>query len=74
MKQDTVIELKKPETFINDPITELVRQGSRDILFKALEIEIDSFISLYADLKDGQGRQRITRNGYLPERDIQTAA
>lgn len=72
MKQDTVIELKKPETFIDDPITELVRQGARDILFKALEIEIDSFISLYTDLKDDRGRKRITRNGYLPERDIQT--
>jgi transposase-like protein len=72
MKQDTVIEIKKPETFIDDPLTELVRQGARDILFKALEIEIDSFISLYADLKDDQGRKRITRNGYLPKRDIQT--
>lgn len=72
MKQDTVIEIKKPETFIDDPLTELVRQGAREILFKALEIEIDSFISLYADLKDDQGRKRITRNGYLPKRDIQT--
>lgn len=72
MKQDTVFEIKKPETFIDDPLTELVRQGARDILFKALEIEIDSFISLYSDLKDDQGRKRITRNGYLPKRDIQT--
>ena len=47
MKQDTVIEIKKPETFIDDPITELIRQGARDILFKALEIEIDGFLSLY---------------------------
>ncbi len=62
MKQNTVIEIKKPETFIDDPITELVRQGARDILFKALEIEIDGFLSLYADLKDDQGRKRITRN------------
>ena len=27
---------------------------------------------MYADLKDNQGCQRITRNGYLPEREIQT--
>ena len=72
MKQDTVIEIKKPETFLDDPITELIRQRARDILFKALEIEIDGFLSLYADLKDDQGRKRITRNGYLPKRDIQT--
>lgn len=72
MKQNTVNATKKPATFIDDPITELVRQGARDILFKALEIEINSFMSLYADLKDDQGRKRITRNGYLPQRDIQT--
>lgn len=72
MRQNTVIEIKKPETFIDDPITELVRQGAREILFKALEAEINSFIALYTDLKDEQGKKRITRNGYLPERDIQT--
>jgi len=55
MKQDTVIEIKKPETFIDDPITELVRQGARDILFKALEIEIDGFLSLYETFAQPSG-------------------
>jgi transposase-like protein len=72
MSKDNVIELKKPETFIDDPITELVRKGAREILSQALEIEINSFLSFYAGLKDAQGRQRITRNGYKPERDILT--
>jgi transposase-like protein len=40
--------------------------------FFLLNSYINNFISQYTELKDGQGNQRITRNGYLPERDIQT--
>ena len=42
------------------------------MLAEALEAEIESFLSQYADFKDDQGRKRVTRNGYLPEREIQT--
>ncbi|NIT40918.1 MAG: IS256 family transposase [Gammaproteobacteria bacterium] len=72
MEKDNVIELKKPEPFVDDPITDILRQGARKLLAEALEAEIQSFLSQYADYKDDQGRRRITRNGYLPEREIQT--
>ena len=72
MEKDNVIELKKPEAFVDDPITDVLRQGARKLLTEALEAEIESFLSHYADLKDEQGHKRITRNGHLPERDIQT--
>lgn len=72
MSQDNVIELKRPEFFIDDPITDILRNGARRLLEQALEIEIDSFLSQYAELRDDSGRKRITRNGYLPERQIQT--
>ena len=42
------------------------------MLAEALEAEIAGFLSQYADFKDDQGRMRVTRNGYLPEREIQT--
>jgi transposase-like protein len=42
------------------------------LLTEALEAEIESFLAMYTDLKDNHGCQRITRNGYLPEREIQT--
>ena len=73
MPKDNVIEIKKPEAFVADPITDILRSGARKLLAQALEAEIDIFLSQYADLRDDQGRRRITRNGYLPERDIQTA-
>jgi hypothetical protein len=41
MKQDTVVEMKRPESFVDDPLTAIVRQGARDLLAKALEMEIN---------------------------------
>lgn len=73
MSNDNVIELKKPATFIEDPITDILRQGARRLLAQALETEIENFICQYKDLTDELGRQRIVRNGHLPERDIQTS-
>lgn len=72
MSNDNVIELQKTTTFIDDPITEILRQGARKLLAQALETEIEVFINQYKDLKDELSRQRIVRNGHLPERDIQT--
>jgi len=72
MPKDNVIDLKKPDSFIDDPITDILRSGARKLLAQALKTEIEIFLSQYADLEDDQGRKRITRNGYLPERDIQT--
>ena len=32
MSKDNVIELKKPERFVDDPITEVLRSGARKLL------------------------------------------
>jgi len=71
MSKDNVIDLKKPEPFIDDQITAIIRQGARKLLAQALETEIELFTNQYADLKDEIGRQRIVRNGYRPQRDAQ---
>ena len=72
MSKDNVVAMKKPETFIDDPISEILRQGARSLLAQALEAEIEIFLNQYKDQKDQLGLQRIVRNGYLPERQIQT--
>jgi len=72
MGKDNVIELKKPEPFVEDPITDILRTGARKLLTEALEAEIEGFLFQYRDLRDEQGHKRITRNGHLPEREIQT--
>ena len=72
ISKDNVVEINKPERFINDPISDILREGARSLLAQALETEIDIFLNQYKDLRDENGLQRIVRNGYLPERRIQT--
>jgi transposase-like protein len=72
MSNDNVIDLKKPESFVDDPITEILRRGARKLLAEALEAEIDLLINQYRHLNDEQGRRRIVRNGYHNERQIQS--
>lgn len=72
MKKDTVVELKKPEVSLEDPLTEVLRNGARQLLIHALEAEVDTFLKAYADIKDEAGRRQVVRNGYGPERKIQT--
>ena len=45
MSHDNVIELQKTTTFIDDPITQILRQGARKLLAQALETEIEVFIN-----------------------------
>ena len=71
-RRNNVTELKKPETFVDDPLTDILRSGVRKLFAEALEAEVESFLAMYPDLKDSRSYQRITRNGYLPEREIQT--
>ena len=72
MNKDNVVAIKKPERFVDDPISDILRQGARDLLAHALEAEIEIFLNQYKDLRDETGLQRIVRNCYLPERQIQT--
>jgi putative transposase len=72
MTKDNVVDFKKPEPFVDDPVTDVLRTGARKLLREALEVEIEDYLSQYKELKDNQNRRRIVRNGYLPEREIQT--
>ncbi len=52
MGKDNVIELKKPEPFVDDPITDVLRTGAGKLLTEALEAGIEGFLSQYRDLRD----------------------
>ena len=72
MREDTVVQLRQPETFSEDPLTEILRLGARRLLGQAVEMEVTAFVEIHADLRDAAGRRRIVRHGHLPEREIQT--
>ncbi len=72
MREDTVVQLRQPGTFSEDPLTEILRRGARRLLAQAVEMEVTAFVEGHADLTDEAGRRRIVRHGYLPEREVQT--
>ena len=72
MMQDNLIELKKPEAEFEDSLTEILRKGARQLLAQALEAEVLLFMEQFAEATDEKGRKRVVRNGYLPERQVQT--
>jgi len=72
MKKNTVVELKKPEESSQDALTEVCRRGAREMLKKALDAEVEEFLNQYRDVVNESGKKQVVRNGYLPEREIQT--
>jgi putative transposase len=72
MKDDTTITaLHQPGTIL-DPLTEIAREGARQMLAAALKAEAASFVALFEDERLPDGRQRIVHHGTGPERTIQT--
>jgi transposase-like protein len=57
---------------VADVLTEVLRSGARELLQQAVEAEVAEFVARHRELKDEQERQRVVRNGYRPERTIQT--
>ncbi len=76
MTQDNIHPIQKhhgaASALVDDPLTDLLRQGARQLIEQAVQAELETLLERVADLKDEQGRQRVVRNGYLPERQIQT--
>ncbi len=72
MKDNTsVVRLRQPGS-VEDPLTEIAREGARRMLATALEVEVEAFVGQFAEERLPDGRRRIVRHGYGPEREIQT--
>jgi transposase-like protein len=71
MKKSTVIEFTGREQF-TDALTELLRMGAGQLIYQAVEAELGEFLVEYADRVMPDGRAAVVRNGYHPEREIQT--
>jgi putative transposase len=72
MSQNSAVAFPHPQAASADPLTEVLRQGARRLLAQAVEAEVETLLACYADERDEQGRQAVVRNGYLPEREVQT--
>ena len=72
-RDSTVIPFRQPDA-IDDPLTELAREGARRMLARALIVEADAFVAQWKDLKLPDGRDRVVRHGHGPQRTIQTGS
>lgn len=55
-------------------LDDLVRRGARQVIQQAIEAELAELLAQYSNVKTLTGRQAVVRNGYLPEREVLTAA
>jgi len=70
-KDTTITSLQQPGTII-DPLTEIARDGARQMLMMALKAEAASFVAQFDEERLPDGRQRVVHHGQGPERTIQT--
>lgn len=62
------------ENIIASPLEEIVRKGAVEMLIRALDVEVDSFLEKHQYILDDKGNRLVVRNGYNPERKIVTGA
>jgi putative transposase len=67
----TVIALRQPDA-LDDPLTAVLRNGARRLLAQAVEAEAEAFLAEMRELRLPDGRERLVRHGYGPERLGQT--
>jgi transposase-like protein len=73
MKEDTVIRFKRQEKEKGfDILTDILRGGAKKSLAQAIEAEISEYLEQYGNERLEDGKKAVVRNGYLPERTVQT--
>ena len=72
MEENKIVALETPGAASKDALTDVLRQGAWRMLAQAIEVEVESFVAAHEHLRDKEGRRQVIRNGYLPERTIQS--
>ena len=66
-----IVRFRQPDA-VDDPLTEVLRAGARQLLAQAVEFEAAEFLAERDELRLPDGRPRLVRHGHGPERQIQT--
>ncbi|WP_299944893.1 hypothetical protein [uncultured Microbulbifer sp.] len=64
MDKNTVVKFTDRQE-IADPLIELLRQGARELLQKAVEAELLAFMEEFQGRRLNDGRVAVVRNGFL---------
>ena len=71
MSESNVVSIQEAENS-QDTLTAVLRVGAQRLLAEAVEAEVEAFLASFSELRDGENRRRVVRNGHLPEREIQS--
>lgn len=71
MRKSKVLEVQGQEQEV-DPLRELLRKGAGQLIYRAVEAEVQELLSEYSDRRTEDGKAGVVRNGYHPERELQT--
>ncbi len=73
MKKFVLPQDKNPSVIsTRSALDEVLRKGAQKLLQEAIEFEVTEYVQRFQELKDNVNRRLVTKNGYLPERDILT--
>ena len=70
---ETVTQTLRIATAAGPVLDDLLRQGAREMLQRAIEREVAEYVAAHAAERDpGTGRRLVVRNGHLPARKVLT--
>jgi len=72
MTKTSITTLPDPHGFSADPLTDILRAGACDLIQQAVEAELSALLEAHCEDRTGDGRARLVRHGYLPEREVIT--
>lgn len=70
MTDTTENQVQSPE-FVSG-LDDMLKNGAQRLLAQAIEAEVDALLAQHSELELAGGKRAVVRNGYLPERAIQT--
>jgi putative transposase len=72
MSEATTSALTFPSVSTEDVMTSILRDGAQRMLRAAIEAEVEEYVASRSQIVNENGHRQVVRNGYLPERTIQT--
>lgn len=65
-------EISQQGIGVEGVLEEVLREGARSMLQKAIENEVAEYIDTHTDMRDEKGHRMVVRNGHLPARNLVT--
>ena len=72
MKEHLIFQRIDPSEHFNKALEDTLREGARRLLQQAIENEVQEFLDRSMGSRTKDGCRSVVRNGYLPERLVQT--